>query len=77
MWPRSDAICSKIAEIASRNHVPFIDARPAIRKISAIRVVHGPIDWGHFNREGYGALAEAALELLDRMGAGGETKKSP
>jgi lysophospholipase L1-like esterase len=75
--PRSDAICAKIGEIAARNHIPFVDARPALRKVATTRVIHGPADWGHLNREGYGALAEAALELLDRMGVGDLTKKTP
>lgn len=77
VWPRSDTICARIAEIAARNHMPFIDARPVIREAAKSQVIHGPTDWGHFKREGYSALAEAALELLDRMGAGTGTKKRP
>lgn len=74
---RSDQICSNVAEIASRHHIPFIDARPGIRKVAETRIIHGPTDWGHFNREGYLALADSALELLGKMDAGGERGKKP
>ncbi len=64
---RSDRICSLVEEIASRHHLHFIDSRPVVWEVSVNQSIHGPLNWGHFNKEGYTALAEATLMLLDQI----------
>jgi hypothetical protein len=58
---RSDFICLRIGEIAGQHKAVFIDSRPSIWARSKDRFVHGPVDWKHFNQQGYTALAEAVI----------------
>jgi hypothetical protein len=69
VYERSDAIASKIEKAAENCDVAFVDARPYIRRKSSKMLVHGPLDWKHFNREGYTALAEAAVDIIESMDA--------
>jgi hypothetical protein len=61
---RSDFICSKIKEEAKKAGVVFIDTRAKIRSASEKHLIHGPLDWKHFNHYGYDALAEAITPYL-------------
>ena len=61
---QSDWIASHIQEISLSENVPFTDARPFIREASKTRLVHGPLDWNHFNHTGYQALARAATQAI-------------
>jgi hypothetical protein len=60
----SDMLASRIEEIALTHHIDFIDSRPAIWKGSKSRLLHGPLDYKHFNKEGYTAVAEAVIDFL-------------
>jgi hypothetical protein len=66
--PRSDLIFARIADIVARQQVDLVDARGAIRRTAERGFVHGPVDWGHFNRAGYEALAEAILSHWSARG---------
>jgi hypothetical protein len=56
---QSNKICNVIYEQSQELGVNFIDTRSAIRKAAGeIGPLHGPNDWGHFNKKGYTVLAE-------------------
>ena len=61
---RSNEIAMQIATATKRCGLTFIDARPTIRAHAKLRMVHGPLDPGHFNENGYRALAEAIVNSL-------------
>lgn len=62
---RSDALAARVAAIARAGGLGFVDARPFVRAASAERIVHGPRDWKHLNRDGQEALARAARAALE------------
>ena len=61
---RSDALSERLREIAERNAVRFVDARPHLRRAARSALLHGPRDWRHLNRRGYMELAEEVLACL-------------
>ncbi len=65
---QSDWMEQQIQQISVEEKVAFIDTRPAIRKaVGAIHespLLHGPLDWNHFNQAGYQALAESVTEAI-------------
>lgn len=61
---RSDFISGRIKEIAEDNGFVFIDTRPTLRKLAERQFIHGPVDWKHFNQDGYEAFAEAIIPFL-------------
>ena len=46
----------------------YVDAGPALRKAAKTRLLHGPIDWGHFNKAGYYILAEIVVQEITGAG---------
>jgi hypothetical protein len=62
---RSDALAARVAALSRAGDSGFVDARPFVRAASAERIVHGPRDWKHLNRDGQEALAKAALAALE------------
>ncbi len=65
VFKRSDDMREMIKEVAQKHSFDFVDSRPYIEKYSRRNLVHGPIDWNHFNKYGYLALAEAVLSILN------------
>jgi hypothetical protein len=66
----SDLLCGLVREAAVRHGTGFLDARPALRAAAADRLIHGPIDWLHFNRAGYQVFGDLlARRLPDRTTA--------
>jgi len=61
---QSDWIEQHIQQISSEEQAAFIDARPIIRRAGNTQLLHGPLDWNHFNQAGYAALTEAVVSLL-------------
>lgn len=59
---QSDWGARQIRTLTEAENIDFIDARLAIRQASKTRLLHGPYDWNHFNKEGYRALADAILQ---------------
>jgi len=53
-----------IRALTEAEGVDFIDARPVMLEASKTKLLHGPHDWNHLNREGYRALAEAILQEI-------------
>jgi len=65
----SQWIMGTVSQICAETATPFLDASPFIRQASSQKLVHGPLDWNHFNQHGYEALTEAALQLLSTLGS--------
>jgi hypothetical protein len=51
-----DLMRDMVASISADQHVDFIDATPALRAAAETQVIHGPHDWDHLNKIGYGVL---------------------
>ena len=62
--PRSDMICERLRAITLRHGQRFLDARPAMREAASHALIHGPLNWGHFNRIGYTRLGETVAAAL-------------
>ena len=58
---RSDWVASEIRTASERAGAEFIDARPEVRQASASALIHGPLDWKHYNRIGYTAISDAIM----------------
>jgi len=63
---RSDQIYQLVAEMLDRHGFQYVDARPKLREAAKNKLVHGPTDWWHLNKEGQHALAEVVLELIEK-----------
>ncbi len=61
---RSRELRGRVQAIARRSHIAFVDATDEVRKGTAPRILHGPRDWRHFNRQDYVVLAAVAAERL-------------
>ncbi len=59
--PRSDLVFAAIAAIAHDLGLPLIDTRPSLRAAARDRLLHGPEDWYHLNREGMTVLGDSLL----------------
>jgi len=57
-------ICERLRDLAGRHGQSFIDARPALREAASRGIIHGPLDWKHFNRVGYTRLGERVAAAL-------------
>jgi hypothetical protein len=65
---RSDLICDLLQAATLAHGAAYVDARPALRKAAKTRLLHGPIDWGHFNKAGYHILAEIVVQQITGAG---------
>ena len=65
---RSDLICDLLRTATLAHGAAYLDARPALRKAAKTRLLHGPIDWGHFNKAGYHILAEVVVRQITGVG---------
>lgn len=54
----------RVAAVAAREGVRFVDATPELRAVGRGRLIHGPLDWNHFNRSGYEVLGTAVAGCL-------------
>lgn len=62
---KSDFIRKKIKKIAEERKLIFIDPMEKIRSTAQKGIIHGPLDWKHFNEIGYTVLCEAILSELE------------
>jgi hypothetical protein len=65
---RSDLMCDLLRAATLAHGAAYVDARPALRKAAKTRVLHGPIDWSHFNKVGYHILAEVVVQQITGAG---------
>lgn len=56
IYAKSQMACTKIRAATAQLGTAFVDARPALRKAAATKLIHGPRDWDHLNEAGYRAL---------------------
>ncbi len=61
----SDRMCQMVRAATLSHGAGFLDVRPDIRAGTAHYVLHGPHDFKHLNRKGYGILGKAVAERLD------------
>ena len=54
---RHKEICKAIREIASAHNMSFINATKNLRHAASMELIHGPVDWDHFNKRGYQVLS--------------------
>ena len=57
-------ISSRIKKIAEDNDCVFINTTEAIRNASRKKLLHGPKEWKHFNKDGYTAFTEAIIPYM-------------
>ena len=76
LMQRSDEIAGRLKAMSERLGLTFIDTRPDIRAASEKQIIHGPIDWKHFNRAGYTALAESIYSGLKKQHILTDNKKT-
>jgi hypothetical protein len=55
----SDLLCNLVRDTSARLEVGFLDTRPPLREAASKELLHGPMDWVHFNAQGYRALGHA------------------
>jgi hypothetical protein len=60
-FPNSDLICNLVRAASARHGVGFLDTVPALRVAASTELLHGPVDWAHFNAQGYRALGRALV----------------
>jgi len=60
----SSKVCQRVANVAKSLKVDFLDSRDSIREVAENNLIHGPIDWGHFNEKGYTALTNAIIQAF-------------
>jgi hypothetical protein len=66
---RSDLICDLLRAATLAHGAAYVDARPALRKAAKTSLIHGPIDWAHFNKAGQHLLAEVVVQQIIGAGA--------
>jgi hypothetical protein len=64
----TDLICNLVRSASARHRAGFFDARPGLREAAATRLLHGPIDWEHFNEQGYRTLGALLADRIDDAG---------
>jgi len=57
-------ISSRIKQITEENNCVFINTTEAIRNASRKKLLHGPNEWKHFNKDGYTVFSEAILPYI-------------
>src|SRR5262249_26018831 len=62
---QSDLVCSLVEKAATDRGARFLDTRKSLRSLAALRVIHGPLDWFHYNEAGYRRLGELVVDRLN------------
>lgn len=62
---KSNWICELVAAASRRVGAEFFDVRAPIRALAETQLLHGPIDWRHFNRQGYTELGKRLSAYLE------------
>jgi len=56
----------RVSDVAAHQQIRFVDATPTLKAAAREQLIHGPLDWNHFNRRGYEVLGAAAAGCLSR-----------
>ena len=59
---KSEEIRYKICQFSNLSDFTFVDTTSYVRKEGRKRLLHGPKDWKHLNKDGYSAVASAIME---------------
>lgn len=70
--PRSNMFCRRVMEVARKNAVFFHDARPVILEHGSREFLHGPVDWHHFNLQGYRVLSGEVQKAVTALEHGND-----
>lgn len=70
----SNTLCQRMQSIAEKNGIAFLDARSAIHSEGQNKILHGIGDTGHFNENGYRALANAIKPFFLNVTESGNDK---
>lgn len=62
---KSNQICEMILTASQSAGAEFIDIRGMIRALARRKLIHGPKDWKHFNKEGYVELGNVLSNYLE------------
>jgi hypothetical protein len=60
----SGRICNFVRDITAREQVGFFNPGPVLREAASTRAMHGPLDWYHFNKDGYRVFGDALARRL-------------
>lgn len=58
-------ISSRLKKITEEKNCVFINTTEAIRNASKTKLLHGPKEWKHFNKDGYTVFSEAIIPYID------------
>jgi hypothetical protein len=67
---RSNSVFSKIKGAVDEQNIKLIDLRPLVLEYTKKKVIHGPQEWFHFNKEGHALLGRAVINLIHDLNAG-------
>ena len=56
--------CKAIQTVASNHNVPFVNTTKSLREAASKELIHGPLDWDHFNKRGYQILSADLAEVF-------------
>lgn len=59
---------TEVERIAKRHGLLFINTTPALRAAAKTRIIHGPKDFDHLNKDGYHVFASAIATALHKAG---------
>ena len=63
---RSDEIVRRIQNVCKEQNIKFLDSRSYMRQAALRGPIHGPNDWGHFNKYGYTKFSEYITLFLQK-----------
>lgn len=66
---RHDRIVDMIRKITVAYGHVFVDTTQHMREVASRELIHGPVDWNHYNKAGYTAVAEVIHKALVLHGA--------
>ena len=65
MAENDNLICALVRTATIDQGAGFLDLRPAVRAAGANKLLHGPHDFGHFNRNGMEVLGQEVARRID------------
>ncbi|MEZ5787791.1 MAG: hypothetical protein R3D62_15250 [Xanthobacteraceae bacterium] len=68
LYARSQRMCTMIRLPSIELGARFLDTRPTLRAAAATQLLHGPLDWDHFNEAGYHTLGKAVAQAIASPG---------
>lgn len=66
---RHDRIVDMMRKITVAYGHVFVDATQHMRETASRELIHGPVDWNHYNKAGYEAVADVVYKALVQHGA--------